>query len=204
MTTEEIISFLKSEASPIEDRQFGLGYRASVYLKDGTYLPAVIFRNPSRIVDQAIKRLREEKSRTGIFNWGNDRNNYRDIVKLFVTNGNKINDFDIDSIKKSPFAFPQKILDTIKGETTMAWTGFVAKMTDGKVFGFGTSFRTEFFQMPEGYSGTDIEEIINHSYLSKSGELRPHQVPFFEYPDDYDVQAIHRERPYFECFIDGL
>jgi hypothetical protein len=204
MTTEEIIKFLKSEIKPIEDQNIGLGYRASVYLKDGTYLPAVIFRNPKMKVDQAIKRFKEEKSGKGIISWGKDKDAYREIVKLFVTSGNKINDYDIEKVEKSRFAFPIEILKKLRGETTMAWTGFAVRMKDGKIFGFGTSFLTEFFQMPNGYEATDIEEIINHSYISKMGELKSHKVPFFQRPDDYDEKVIHRERPFFECYLEGL
>ena len=204
MTTEEIIKFLKSEIEPIEDENIGLGYRASVYLKDGTYLPAVIFRNPNLIVDQAIKRFKEEKSGKGFIDWGKEKDAYREIVKLFVTKGNKINDYDIEKVEESPFAFPIEILKTIRGETTMAWTGFVARMKDGKVFGFGTSFLMEFFQLPNGYDASDIEEIINHSYISKTGELKSHKIPFFQRPDDYDINAIHRERLFFECYLEGL
>lgn len=204
MTTEEIIQFLKSEIAPLEDQNIGLGYRASVYLKDGTYLPAVIFRNPKLKIDLAIKRFNDEKSGKGIFNWGKDKEAYIEIVKLFVIRGNKINDYDIEKVEKSPFAFPIEILKSIRGETTMAWTGFVARMNDGKIFGFGTSFLMEFFQLPNGYKATDIEEIINHSYISTTGELKSHKVPFFQRPDDYDEKLIHRERPYFECYIEGL
>ncbi|MBP6424747.1 MAG: hypothetical protein KA278_03395 [Flavobacterium sp.] len=204
MTTEEIVKFLKSEIEPLEDQNIGLGYRASVYLKDGTYLPAVIFRNPKLKIDQAIKRFEQEKSGNGIINWGKDKDAFREVVKLFVTRGNKINDYDIEKVEKSPFAFPIEILKTIKGETTMAWTGFVVKMNDGKIFGFGTSYLMEFFQIPNGYKATDIQEIINHSYISKTGDLKSHKVPFFQRPDDYDEKVIHRERPYFECYIEGL
>jgi hypothetical protein len=49
-------------------------------------------------------------------------------------------------------------------------------MKDGTYVGFGTTFHWEFFQMPEGYSVYDIEEIINHSYVLQTGELRSHKV----------------------------
>lgn len=37
-------------------------------------------------------------------------------------------------------AYSCHALKTIRGETTMAWTGFAGRMKDGKIFGFGTSF----------------------------------------------------------------
>ncbi|MGG5578619.1 hypothetical protein ACPDHL_14940 [Myroides sp. C15-4] len=201
--TEGIIKFLKDNIEPLEDNAYGLGYRASVFLTDGTFLPCVIFRNPKTIVNLAISRFKEEQAGKSIFSRSSGLG-YYDIVKTFVTNGNCINDYDIDRVEKSKFAFPLTIQNQIRGETTMGWTGFAAKMKDGKFFGFGTSFHWEFFQIPEGYSVDDIEEIINHSYVLKTGELRNHKVPFFEYPDDYKDAVIHRERPFFECYIDNL
>ena len=86
----------------------------------------------------------------------------------------------------------------------MAWTGFGARMKDGKEFAFGTSFHFEFFSMPDGYSANDIHTILNHKYMSTSGELKEHKVLFVAWPDDYDSKAIYRERPFFTCYIDGI
>jgi hypothetical protein len=201
--TEEIIEFLKNNIEPLEDKTFGLGYRASVYLTDGTFLPCVIFRNPKTVVNLAIKRFKEEQKGKGIFNRSSGLD-YYDIVKNFVTNGNCINYYDIDHVEKSKFAFSLKILKQIKGETTMGWTGFAAKMKDGKLFGFGTTFLYQFFQMPNDYSVDDIEEIINHSYVLRSGELRSHCEGFVTRPDEYKDAIVYRERPFFECYIDNL
>jgi hypothetical protein len=201
--TEEIIEFLKNNIEPLEDNTFGLGYRASVYLTDGTFLPCVIFRNPKTVVNLAIKRFKEEQKGKGIFNRSSGFG-YYDIVKNFVTTGNCINYYDIDRVEKSKFAFPLKIQKQIEGETTMGWTGFVAKMKDGKHFGFGTTFLWQFFQMPNDYSTDDIEEIINHSYVLKNGELRSHHEGFQTKPDEYKDAVVYRERPFFECYIDNL
>lgn len=115
-----------------------------------------------------------------------------------------MNEYDIKKIEVSPFAFRENILSQIQGETTMSWTGFCAKMNDGKIFGFGTRFLFDFFQMPEGYTSSDISEIISHSYISLSGEVKNHKVPFAKWPTDYDIKAVHREKPFFECYIEGL
>jgi len=202
-TNDEIVKFLKDNIEPLEDSAYGLGYRASVYLIDGIFLPCVIFRNPKTVVNLAIRRFKEELSGKGVFSRSSGLG-YYDIVKNFVTNGNCINDYDIKSVEKSRFAFPLSMQKQIRGETTMGWTGFAAKMKDGKYFGFGTTFLWEFFQMPDGYSVEDIEEIINHSYVLKTGELRSHKVPFLETPSDYEKAVIYRERPFFECFLDNL
>lgn len=192
---DEIIAFLRNNIEPLEDSMYGLGYRASVYLTDGTFLPCVVFRNPKTMIELAMRRFQEEQG-TG------DR--FYDIVKNFVTSGNCVNDYDIAKVEKSRYAFPISVMQQIRGETTMAWTGFAAKMKDGKFVGFGTTFRFEFFDMPKEYSTDDIEEIVNHSYVLESGELRPHRVPFFKPPDDYHKAKIYHARPFFECFIDKL
>ena len=201
--TEDIVKYLKVNIEPLEDRGSGIGYRASAYLVDGTYLPCVIFRNSKPTIDLAIRRFEEEKKGKGIFSKSSGLG-YNDIVKVFVTSGNCVNEYDIDRVEISPFAFPLAILKQIKGETTMGWTGFAAKMKDGKHFGFGTTFLFDFFQMPDGYLVEDIEQIISHSYVLNNGELKSHKVPFFNRPDDYKDAVVYRERPFFECYIDGL
>lgn len=201
--SEDIIKFLKDNVEPLQDNSYGDGYRASAYLKDGTFLPCVIFRNPKTVVNLAIRRFKEEQTGKGIFNRLSGLG-YYNIVKNFVTNGNCINDYDIDRVEKSKFAFPLTIQKQIQGETTMGWTGFAAKMKDGKYFGFGTNFRWEFFQMPNNYSVDDIVEIINHSYVLKTGEIRSHREGAITRPEEYKEAVVYRERPFFECFIDNL
>lgn len=203
MTTEEKIDFLKANIEPLFDQIYGNGFRASAYLTDGTYIPCVRFRNPELITQLAIKRFEQEKKGISIFK-SSSKNRYKEIVELFVTNGNNLNEYEIDRIEISPFAFSKNILDQIEGETTMSWTGFCVKMKDGKIFAFGSRFLFDFFQMPKGYKSNDIKEIINHSYISKSGELKKHKVPFLEWPTDYDENAVYRERPFFDCYIKGL
>ena len=204
MKNTEIIQFLKENVEPLERELEGKQYRCSAYLKDGTYLPCVIFQNPEPTVNQAIKRLKEERTGKSIFAKSSGFDGYKDMVKLYTTGGNKINDYDIDRVELSPFAFPKNILSEIHGETTMSWTGFGARMTDGKEFAFGTTFLFEFFQMPDGYTANDVDKILNHRYMSTSGELKEHKVPFLEWPDDYDEKEIYRERPFFKCYIEGI
>jgi hypothetical protein len=199
---EKIIRFLKDNIEPLDDSIYGLSYRASAYLTDGIYLPCVIFRNPKSTVNLALRRFKEEQKGNGIF--GKSAASYFKIVEHFVTSGNRINDYDIEKVEKSKYAFPISILKQIHGETTMGWTGFAAKMKDGKYVGFGTSFLREFFQIPNNYSTDDIVEIINHSYVLKNGEIRSHKVPFLKPPDDFETAEIYRERPYFICYIDNL
>jgi hypothetical protein len=199
---ENIIRFLRDNVEPLDDSIYGLSYRASAYMTDGIHLPCVIFRNPKSTVNLALRRFREEQKGKGIF--GKSAASYFKIVEHFITSGNRINDYDIDKVEKSKYAFPISILNQIRGETTMGWTGFVTKMKDGKHLSFGTRFSTEFFQIPENYSNEDIIEIINHSYLLKNGEIRSYRVPFSNWPTDFEKELILRERPYFVCYIENL
>lgn len=191
---EDIIKFIKETIEPIQDNNYGAGYRASAYLKDGTFLPSVIFRNPSPTVNLAVKRFNNPQSSFG--------SSYNEIVKHFVTSGNCVNHSDIAKIELSKHAFPISILNQIKGESKMGWTGFVAKMRDGNQFGFGTDFHFDFFDMPEGYEPGDIVEIINHSYIAKNGELKSYHSPDFYEIFSYDM--VFHSKPFFECFVEHL
>jgi hypothetical protein len=203
MTIEEIIKFLKDNVEPIPDSSYGQGFRASAYLTDGTFLPCVMFRNPSTVIDLAIRRFKEEQSGKSIFSKSSGMG-YREIVKTFVTSGNCVNYYDIERVEKSKNAFPLNILGQIEGETTMSWTGFVLKMKDNRCFGFGTRFQNDFFHIPDNYSTDDIAEVINHSYISQTGEVCSHEVPFMDWPKDYNDKVVFRERQYFVCYVDNL
>jgi hypothetical protein len=129
---------------------------------------------------------------------------YFEIVKNFVASGNCVNEYDIERVEKSRYALPLSLQRQIQDETTMGWIAFAIRMRDGKYFGFGTTYHWEFFDFPDGYSAEDAVEIVNHSYVLQSGELRSHKVPFIETPDDYKSAVIYREKPFFECFIESI
>jgi hypothetical protein len=189
MNKFDIIEFLKAEVEPLPDRIYGNRYRASAYLIDGTYLPCVVFQSKGKQVDLALKRFEQEK---------NQPDQYRMVVEVFVASDTRVDDYNITSVEVSPFAWPLSILRTIEGETTMAWTAFVVEMNDGKRFSYGTSYLTEFFDLPKEYSFKDITRIHSgmvHSEtegtLQFTHELHP-QISYF------------REKPFFTCYIDGI
>jgi hypothetical protein len=101
---------------------------------------------------------------------------YFEIVNFFVTQGNCLNYYDISAVSKSRYAFPLSIQRQIKGETSMMWTAFVAKFKNGDYLSFGTTWNYEFFDLPDLASADDIVEIINHSYVLKTGELVEHRT----------------------------
>ena len=200
---KDIISFLQNNIQPLDDNAYGLGYRASATLKDGTFLPCVIFRNPSTLIKLAIRRFKEEQTGKSIFSKSSGLG-YRDIVKSFVASGNCVNHYDIAKVDKSRFAFPLDIQKQIKGETSMSWTAFVAKFKDGRHLGFGTTWNWEFFDLPDDFQAEDIVEIINHSYLLKTGEIIGHRSSFDRVTRKDELEKIYSGRQFFECYIDNL
>ncbi len=197
-----IIKFLKDNIEPLDDNSYGLGYRASATLKDGTFLPCVIFRNPKATIDLAIRRFKEEQTGNSIFSKSSGLG-YREIVKTFVTNGNCVNHYDIAKVDKSRFAFPLSIQKLIKGETSMGWTAFVAKFKDCRHLSFGTTWNWEFFDLPDDYAANEIVEIINDSYVLKTGEIIGHRSSNIHTNRD-EFEKIYSDRQFFECYVDHL
>lgn len=202
MDESELIKFLRDNIEPLENTVYGKGYRASVYLSDGTFLPCVTFRSSKNIVDLAVRRFKEEKSAEGLFSRKHGFG-YKEIVKNFVAKGNCINHYDIKSVTESRFAFPLRVQEQIRGETAMSWTAFVARFDDGRLLSFATSWNWEFFDVPENYNLKNSVEIINNSYIHKAGQILHHSQLKGEKPFE-DLELINREKPFFECFLDNL
>lgn len=195
-----IAEYLKSGVEEFPDSNFGPGYRCSAYLTDGTFLPCVMLRSSVSTIQLALRRFEEEKKGRGVF--GN-KGGYERIVKTFVAGGNRVNSYDISRVEPSRYAIPRALLRQIHGETTMSWTGFVFEMNDGRMFSFGTTFSAEFFSLPELYGFADIKTVHNHSYVSKTGELKSLREGYTETPNDYDYSSVFREKPYFICYTDA-
>ena len=191
---------ITTRVPPIDDSIYGPMYRCSLTLKDGTFLPCAVLQSRDRIVELAMRRFEEEKRGGGLFG---KRNAYREIVSNFVANGNSVNDYDVASACESRFAIPLALLSQIHGETSMGWTGWVFRMRDGRAFSYGTSFSTEFFQLPEGYEFSDVVEVVNHSYLDVDGTVTSLKRAS-SLPTRYRPAAVLRERAFFSCAVDGL
>lgn len=179
MTAEDIFRFLHSEIESISDVFCKQAYRASAHLRDGTYLPCVMFRDSSDIVDLAIRRFDETKNNKNL----HESMGYHAIVKSFVAKGNCINSYDVARVEKSPYAIPAQYRNRIwsAGETRMSWISFTGLMNDGKEFWFGTPYHIEFFEMPEEYTADQITDVIPHRSLSG--------------------QPL-RDKVFFDCYLD--
>lgn len=196
--SNNISDYLMSGVEEFPDSVYGPGYRCSASLIDGTFLPCVMLRASGATIQLALRRFEEEKKGSGIFGL---KSGYEEIVKHFVTSGNRVNSYDIARVESSRYAIPLTLLRQIQGETTMSWTGFVLEMRNGRCFSFGTTFLREFFDLPENYMFEDVVRVHNHSYVSKSGELRNLREGLrgLGLPNDYDPNSVFREKPYFTC-----
>jgi hypothetical protein len=191
---------ITSTVEPIEDSFYGARYRCSLTLKDGTFLPCAVIQSKKKLVELAKRRIREEMEGKGRIG-GDDP--YGQIVTTFVARGNRINDYDVASSEISRNAIPLPLLKKIEGETFMAWTGWVFRMRDGKLFSCGTSFRAEFLQLPEGYDFDDVTEVINHSFVNAAGTLVTLSRGALP-PANYDRAKVLRERMFFVCAVDEI
>lgn len=189
-----------SNVEPIPDSIYGPRYRCALTLKDGTLIPCAVLASKAKLVELAKRRIKEEMSGKGRIG-GPDP--YGQILSTFVAGGNRLNDYDVASAIPSRYALPLALLHQIHGETTMAWTGWVFEMRDGKMFAYGSSFTMEFFDLPDGYTFGDVVKVHNHSFLSADGALRSLEQGAM-LPTDYSPKNLFRERVYFTCNIDDL
>lgn len=189
-----------SKIEPIPDPIYGPRYRCSLTLKDGTEIPCAVLQSKAKLIELAKRRIKEEMSGRGKIG-GPDP--YAQILSVFVAGGNRVNDYDVASIAPSRHAIPLPLLNQIHGETTMAWTGWVFEMKDGKLFAYGSSFLMEFFDLPEGYDFSDVVKVHNHSFLSQDGELVSLERGG-RLPPNYSPDKLFRERVFFTCYIEGV
>ena len=113
---------------------------------------------------------------------------YTDVINGLLTKSGRIPAKEIGALEPSAYAIPVKLREQIEMETSLGWTRFQGVMKDGSLHEFGTEWRTEFFQMPEGYSASDLIQVMP---VPEESEQHPN-VPLF------------RERPSFHCYVDGL
>jgi len=179
MKYDEIIDFVKSRVEPLPSfAGSSERYRVSAVLNDGTFLPCVVLEECAPRVTLALRRFKETR--------GSDDSDFghRGVVSAFIA-GNCVSEHDLREIRLSNHAIALARMREIKGETSMSWTQFYAEMSDGEKFCFGTTFSTEFFDMPESYCASDIIKIV-----PAAPGARPS-----------DGEPVYRQRPYFTCYI---
>ncbi len=189
MDEQEIVSFLKQNITPIKDPLYGDLYRCSVCLKSGLTIPNIIFWSGEQY--SSLSQERDKNPRIG-----------EDLIKHLLISKNMISSKDISKVEESKNAIPLETLKKIKGESIPSWTGFVVKMNDGKLFNFGTTFSTLFFNFPEGYSGNDICDVISHCYIDANNEIREYKHHRFS--DFESITIYHQIDEYSNCCIYDL
>jgi|SRR5579863_2329876 len=185
---------------PLEDAIYGPKYRCSLTLKDGTFLPCAVLQSKTRLVELAKRRIKEEMGGKGRIG-GPDP--YGQIVETFVSGFNRVAEYNVLSAAESKYAIPRSLLSQIHGETTMAWTGWVFRMSDGHLFSYGSSFNMEFFQLPDGYEFSDVVEVVNHSFVNSSGSIVSLQRGTM-LPSEHRPESVLRDRVFFICAVDGI
>ena len=189
MKLAELTKFLRENIEPLKDVNRGERYRAAAHLNDGTYLPCVVFEGKQAWVELALRRFKQVR-------W--KRAHYRMVVESFVAGGSRVAEYDLKTVEISPFAWPIELMRTIHGETTMGWTAFVAEMKDGTMYSYGTEFRVEFFDLPQGYSHREILRIHSGTVYSRARGL-----------ENFPLNAVKetqplREKPFFTCYLGEL
>jgi hypothetical protein len=109
----------------------------------------------------------------------------------------------VKSAALSKYAIPISLLSQIRGETTMGWTGWVFRMKDGQLFSYGTSFLMEFFHLPDGYSFSEVEEVINHSFADSHGNVISLKRGAL-LQQGYRPDSVLREPVFFTCALEGM
>ena len=198
---DELFRPIISNVEPLLDSIYGPRYRCALTLKDGTFLPCAVLQSKDKLIELAKRRIREEESGDGMFSMWPDP--YGEILKTFVAGGNRVNDYDVASTRPSKYAIPSALLNQIRGETTMGWTGWVFEMKDGALFQYGSGYHMEFFQLPDEYSFDDVLRVHNHSFLSREGGLVSLERGS-SLPPDYRPSNLLRDRIFFTCYIDGI
>lgn len=192
MQPAEIAAWLKRTIEPKPYGSDGDRYRASVFLRDGTYLPCVVFQSQHLRVELALRRF------SGV---SDQSEQYRAAVETFVATGSHLDKYDIRTVEPSPFAWPLAALHTIHGETTMGWTAFVVEMQDGTLHSYGTGFSFEFFDLPQGYTYANIAQIHSGMVYSQAGG----KVPFsFEVVKDFPAYPAFGAKRFFTCYLPEL
>ena len=180
---KELFKTLQKYFEPIYDWDFKTqAYAASVYTIDNTYLPCVLFRSCSEQVDNALSELDEIKKSKN----SDDRIDFRTIVKGYVAANNLIQSDMIAKVEKSPFALSTRCVKKLA--TLLAQEGggvsFKGTMDDGQKFDFFTDYDIGFFEMPEGYNGSRMVDVIPHDRRSDFNDLKG--------------------KPFFSCFLDWI
>jgi hypothetical protein len=128
-----------------------------------------MFRDYSDIVELAIRRF--EATREIPSSPSSTRLNpigYYDVVKQFVCGSNRVEYYEVVRVEKCRYTIPGKLREKVCtiNQSRMTWTSFSGRMYDGQEFWFGTPVNSYFFEMPDGYSGSNLVDVTPHQNLT--------------------------------------
>jgi len=191
MKEMEVVEFLKKNIEPLTKKSYGSGYMASVTMADRTFFPCVIFHiyTLQEIID-GVREHREYVTEEMKKKYNKEFVPQKTVEEMAAEKISKyksdpIKLADIIKVEKSRFAFPPAIIEKVCCGGKMCGADFVAKMKDGKYFGFHTVFTVNFFEMPDGYCGEDIIEIINDRKVDE----KSNEISIVRYYSEYEPAA---------------
>ena len=146
-------------------------------------------------VDSAVRSFK--KGRTGHRQFSDSKQELRSVLSRVAAVANGVNSSNVATVGRSKYALPMELLNQIKSETSMGWTGWVFEMSDGKLFSFGTAHSLAFFELPDGFEFGDVAKVHNHSYLCDQGKL----VTRGGDHEHVKPGKVYEDLPYLECFV---
>jgi hypothetical protein len=141
------------------------------HLRDGTYLPCVILREAAAEVEMTLSAWRGSRLAQPL---ATDEV-YESFFKAMTVGGSRVSLEQIRTLETSPYAISWQLLNTLPGEVDWHLLTFTGVMDDGARFLFHTSMSVAFFEMPTGYSGQRLREVIpakggiEHAYREREG-----------------------------------
>ncbi|MEQ1489742.1 MAG: hypothetical protein ABL932_04255 [Terricaulis sp.] len=166
----------------------GPGYRCSVWLKDGTYLPCVFVQKVGRPADRLRKSVGDELSGEGQYD-PLTCDPVRQSLKWYLCYPNQIASHLIERIEPSPFAIPISLLAQVTGEVASYVWLFALETASGRRFKFSGQDPSSmiFFELPDEVSFSDFVNVINPNARKSLPrcEATLHERVFFNcYEDD--------------------
>ncbi len=190
MRHSDVADWLTTNCENWPNQFYGVQYRAAARMRNGLFLPCVLFLDRKNMVDLYARRLKEVIGREPQF---------ISSVETLCTNKTQISAEGISHVEHSRFAWPRDILEQIVGETSMGFTIFTVEMRDGQMFDYGTEYSLYFFEMPARYVGNDILRIHSWRRNCSSGAIETAEGRKYS-------GAFRGFGPieHFTCYVEGL
>jgi len=205
----KVLEYIENRVDRFPDPTFGEGARCSVYLKDGTYLPCVLLRDWQKAVSLFMARLDQEGSGRAVLAEIKDIAE-QSLVRFFITNQNIVKLSDIASIEVSPYAIPHSFLreldlnsdNKLLPKNTLS---FVLEMNDDQLFLYeNRALNQEFYDLPSGYSFSDVKKVHKSAYKHPDGLVRRVPITYKDEQIKFMPEESFTQKPFFVCYTEGF